>query len=173
MGLVCQIQRRLFWDHVSSSEIQLPNFTPAKWFECDFFRVTKAGYFYEYEIKLTMSDFRADRKKGYQTYRPTYASWPKHLQLAARDARGPARFFYVAPKDLAERIALELPDWAGLLEFNNRFLRVVRQAPILHKQKLSRAVVRKALLSSYHRYSEVWTSRNSEPLVSAPIKVTA
>jgi hypothetical protein len=41
----------------------IPNYTPRHWFECDVFEVTRAGFFREYEVKLSRSDFFADRAK--------------------------------------------------------------------------------------------------------------
>jgi len=32
-------------------------------FECDILEITKSGYSYEYEVKISVSDFKADSKK--------------------------------------------------------------------------------------------------------------
>lgn len=42
----------------------IPNYTPSGWFESDIFELTKSGYFREYEIKMSLSDFRADAVKA-------------------------------------------------------------------------------------------------------------
>jgi len=56
------IQRRLMVERYRRSFV-LYNYTPKTWFECDVFEITQAGYFREYEIKLSLSDFKADAEK--------------------------------------------------------------------------------------------------------------
>ncbi len=99
----------------------LPNYTSANWFECDVFEVTAAGYFVEYEVKLTLNDFKADAKKRRHSYGQATAM--KHSLLAAADPHGPSRFFFVTPPGLVaveHRESLDpaavLPSWAGLIE---------------------------------------------------------
>jgi hypothetical protein len=145
-----QIQRRLYFGSISASEVLMPNFAPVNWLECDVFRVTKAGYFYEYEIKLSVADFRADAKKTlFDDETKKYIG--KHEALTARFRCCPARFYFVTVPDVADRIKDELPDWAGLIVLD-RYLRQMRPAPILHKRKISRAIVRQAYRSAMGRF---------------------
>ena len=154
--------RRLYWDMAGQSAIVYPNFTPVNWWECDIFRVTSAGYFYEYEIKRTVADFRADRqKREYNWEERTYRS--KHMALTQRDTRGPSRFFYVVPAELTVRVEEELPEWSGLIEcapVHGRVdlvtIRVVRKALCLHRVKISRARVRQAERSAVARYWDLY-----------------
>ena len=44
-------------------KLRLPRYTPKGWWECDVFELTTSGYFREYEIKTSLSDFRNDAKK--------------------------------------------------------------------------------------------------------------
>lgn len=55
------IQRVLKY-HFNSHKYELQNSFVFNW-ECDFFSITKAGYAYEVEIKVSRSDFFADFKK--------------------------------------------------------------------------------------------------------------
>lgn len=124
----------------------LPHYTPRLWFECDVYEVTEAGYFREYEVKVTRSDFFRDMAKKRQD------SWKweggkkidlpgkvKHQSLAAQDIRGPSRFWFVTPPGLVT--VDEIPDFAGLIEVGmgegNRMPteREIRKAPQLHKVK--------------------------------------
>ena len=57
------VQNRLFWQFNSASEVLVPNYAPGGWWENDVFRLTKAGFWHEYEIKTSMADFRKDFKK--------------------------------------------------------------------------------------------------------------
>lgn len=126
----------------------LPRYTPRRWWECDVFELTAAGYFREYEIKLTLADFRADAHKrqcGRDARGRRSVLQPpeeKHRLLARRVAHGPTRFWFVTPEGLVPRA--ELPEWAGLLELRDRgagwqphhrwgVLEVVR-APTLHRR---------------------------------------
>lgn len=147
---VADIQRCLFWDCNSSSLAMMPNFCFRSWWECDFIRVTRARYFYEYEIKLSYSDYKADAKKSFYQYKTkTYEN--KWESLAKRSKEGPARFYFVMPDDLANKILPELPDWAGLIAFRRR-LRMLKQAPILHRERVSFSAVRQMKQSGYYRF---------------------
>lgn len=153
----------------------MPRWTPAQWFECDLFELTAAGFWREYEIKVSRSDFRNDRRKG-----PTERDlkwWKyigaadqetrsKHDRLAAGDTRGPVQFWFVAPAGI---IPLEeLPHWAGLIEIHahrtGRGLmaheRSVKSAPRLHRQPLKdpQSVERQLQKASYYRLlgRELW-----------------
>ncbi|KKK93421.1 hypothetical protein LCGC14_2693070, partial [marine sediment metagenome] len=99
-----KIQGKLISQYWSSSILLMPNYTPWQWFECDLFRVTKSLYFYEYEIKLTVSDFKADARKICSTsFWDENGHWQrgpnrhKHDLLRERSEKGPKRFYYVVP----------------------------------------------------------------------------
>jgi hypothetical protein len=136
----------------------LPNYTPAGWWECDVFELTAAGYFREYEIKLTRSDFLADRAKEKRLLWGLRVE-SKHQLLAQRSPRGPCRFWYVTPPGLVERA--ELPEWAGLIELADRGegqrpkwrwdARAVVEAPTLHRQPCDEKIIRHARGVCYYR----------------------
>ncbi len=141
----------------------VPRFTPPNWWECDVFELTKSGYFNEYEVKLTLADFRADAKKERSKYRgfgQPNAVENKHQLLAAGDPRGPARFSFVTPEGLIDRN--DLPIWAGLIELVDRgagfrpsirwFPKVVVTPPKLHKTKADEKWRQHAVGSCYHRF---------------------
>lgn len=167
------VQRWIWQDRWNTMALMVPNYTPDGWFECDMFAVTKAGYFYEYEIKLTKADLRADMKKRksgtYKTLRVAgevrlnhVAGRQKHTMLAEGDERGPSVFFYVVPVDLVG--ARAVPSWAGLIYVGERgglhgyhgLLSVVRQAPRRHQTKVARKIVDHARGVCYHRF---WNER--------------
>jgi len=138
----------------------LPNYTPRNWFECDVFEVTAAGYFVEYEVKLSKSDFRADADKAKRHYDQDWnASLErKHDLLAVSDARGPSRFYFVTPENLiAEQ---ELPPWAGLIIAHqgsrNVYLHTRRPAPQLHRIKLEDERFQSAMTTCYWRFLRLY-----------------
>ena len=65
--------------------------------------VTGGRYTVEVEIKRSMSDFRANAFKRHITNRQIYIHiWPR-------------QFYFMVPRELADRVQPELPRWAGLL----------------------------------------------------------
>lgn len=79
-----------------------PNIFIDRW-ECDLLEITKSGYTYEYEVKISRSDFKADARK--QTFRQSKAD-------AIRSGRT-NYFYYITPKDLI--VSDEVPEYAGLM----------------------------------------------------------
>lgn len=134
----------------------LPNYTPRNWFECDVFEVTAAGYFVEYEVKISKSDFRADaeKAKGFDAFNLER----KHDLLSVSDMRGPSRFYFVTPENLiAEQ---ELPPWAGLIIAHqgsrNVYLHTRRPAPQLHRIKLEDERFQSAMTTCYWRFLRLY-----------------
>jgi hypothetical protein len=143
-----EIQLFLFWRFGPASAVVIPNYRPWGWYECDFYQVTKAGFWVEYEVKVSVADFRADFKKA-----------EKHEALAAGEARGPRRFWYVMPWELAEKLSGEIPQYAGLMGVREdgsigRF----RVAPNLESRKVK---VNKELLFELF-YWRFWRGREGE-----------
>lgn len=146
----------------------MPNYTPAGWWECDAMEVTKAGYMVEYEVKISVSDFHADALKNRdREFKPglglVRCDHKKHDLLAAGDARGPARFYFVAPKGL---LTLDIiPAWAGLLEVAQHGRWIVsheaKKAPQLHRVKIASSVVEHARGVCYWRMHKLIQSRKT------------
>ena len=63
----------------------------------DILAVTKSRHLIEVEVKRTIADFRANAEKRFP-------------DVAIR-----SQFYFAVPPDLADRIAAELPDGAGLI----------------------------------------------------------
>lgn len=153
-----RIQHSLFYMHSQASMLMIPNYTPAGWWECDLLRITKAGYAEEFEVKVSVSDFKADGKKersGYAYEEGKLRKIPattKHDRLAARDPKGPSRFWFAMPEKIAEQV--QIPEWAGLISFGARSMtgRVIKAPPQLHRQKVSDKVIDHARAVFYWRY---------------------
>jgi hypothetical protein len=164
-------QRIVYGYRRDTYAVMVPNYTPDDWHECDLFGVTRAGYFHEYEIKLTRGDFRADAAKRLpDRYRHVpvdgttfgrydrVAGQRKHDRIGSGDAKGPSRFFYVMPRDMVP--VDEVPAWAGLFHLvpwrQTVRLEQVRDAPKLHAGKVDRHVFRHASHVCYFRF---WDER--------------
>jgi hypothetical protein len=120
-----------------SSGMWIPNWCPPNWWEADLARIMPSGRWHEVEIKLTVGDFNADRRKGQQPYvRGLYGKHTrvKHLELRAGDERGPNQFYYAMPDKVAASV--ELPPFAGLItlrDYGSRCRATIKvKAPILH-----------------------------------------
>lgn len=95
----CQLAIFKYRERISAWPILLTNIYFFSWWESDVLFVTRSGYFHEFEIKLSRSDFKADKKKS-----------RKHDKLER--GCGPSEFYYVCP---ANMISIdEVPDYAGL-----------------------------------------------------------
>lgn len=137
----------------------LPNFTPPNWWECDIFELTKSGFFREYEIKTSRSDFLIDASKGgYKRWKRNYLNEvgelpKKHDLLANKSAQGPSQFYFITPPDLG--VEEEVPSFAGhihILERNKKFyFKEIKPAPRLHGTKCDKATEEKAREACYYR----------------------
>ena len=137
----------------------LPNYAPAGWWECDVFEVTDAGYWHEFEVKVSRADFLADARKTkwgpWVSQKDRRESVSKHELLAQRAKTGPSRFTFVTPAGL---IPIEdVPEWAGLIEASrlkngySLYLKTVRPAPRLHSEKFGDRLLA-ARATSYYRF---------------------
>lgn len=66
MSVNCRTIEKCIHRHLrgKSHEWILPTITPVKWWECDIFSLTRAMYMIEFEIKVSVADFKADFKKS-------------------------------------------------------------------------------------------------------------
>ena len=94
----------------------------------DVLGVTKDRYLVEIEIKRSVSDFRADFRKRHRINRDSnIADFPK-------------QFYYLTPKELAEKLLPKIPEWAGLMcgDESGYSCTVMKVAPVNRlSQKLS------------------------------------
>jgi len=170
------IQHALFAKFGNSSRLMIPNYTPENWFECDLFRVTKAGYAEEFEIKLSVADFKADAKKGPDDNdrllhellpdnhwrKQKFDGRTKHERLSAGDPLGPIRFWFAMPEVVAAKV--EIPVWAGLVTFREhrehgpimnstwKECATFKRAPQLHRACCRGTIKDHALGVFYWRY---------------------
>lgn len=124
--------------------------------ESDFFCINRDGWAFEFEVKTSRSDFKADMKKpkheifktGYytQTHRSNGVDVSKQIEKKFI----PNRFYYAVPCGLISKD--EIPEYAGLITIDNLSLKIVRRAPFIHRRKLE---FRKVLCDKfYNRWIE-------------------
>jgi len=162
-----------------------PNVYLYEW-ESDMVSLTKAGYLHEYEIKISRSDFLADKKKvekhsgvqhgwrlltDYEKLQYDHqkqneffqkAGYFKHLTSEGHHRLDrPNYFWYVCPADMVK--PEEVPDYAGLMYVGDKdwhAITVVRQAPKLHRVQATSAQIMTILVAMEWRY---WRLRMKEP----------
>lgn len=149
-----EIQQVLIRERFRTSKVW-PNYTSKDWWECDVFEVTPSGYFCEYEIKLTLSNFRADfekRKSHWHRGQQQMVARDKHQQLLQdfTDVT-PRRFFFVCPSGLIPEA--EVPAYAGLIYVSEHLTehQIIR-APERHRLKVRPAVIDHAHSVCYYRW---------------------
>jgi hypothetical protein len=120
-----KLQRLIRSKYHQTSKIIIENiyFFSYDW-ESDVFIVKNNGYIYEVEIKISLSDFKADLKKV-----------EKHRQLKEQSGFIPNKFFYCTPKGLLK--LEDIPEYAGLIETDSLCTENTKEAPFLHKNKIS------------------------------------
>lgn len=110
------------------TDIVIPNFYVGR-YEMDLFRLTPALFVYEYEIKVSRSDFKNDSKKGYTNWKGVTTKKHELVQNGKRCNR----FFYVVPFNMI-RID-ECPEYAGLIYYKDGRFDIVKHAKLLTKEK--------------------------------------
>lgn len=130
------IQQQLRYNFLSSSSVKYftENLNVYDW-ESDVLKITKSGYAYEFEIKISRPDFKNDFKHKKK----------KHTLLESKESSSkiPNYFYYVVPEGLVSEE--EIPEYAGLIYVlgtiigNGRvyyqFLEI-KKAPKLHSNKI-------------------------------------
>lgn len=112
--------------------------------ETDFLIINNNGYVYDFEIKVSISDFKADFKKthkhnilqnGYFQVPYEYSGkYEVNKPIYTNDR--PNRFYYCIPETLQSKIELLLPEYAGLIivtEFGE--VKKIKEGKLLHKEK--------------------------------------
>ena len=98
--------------------------------EFDLLCIRRSGFSDEVEIKRTVSDFRADfMKTGIHGLK-------KHDLLEASNSQT-NYFWFLMTDELAEKMKDEIPDYAGVYVKRHSFVRELKKAPRLHKNKIS------------------------------------
>ena len=107
--------------------------------ECDVISVSKSDYIYEYEIKISKSDFKRDFIKEKHTYMLNEKSTFKRKgEIFYRTTN---YFYFVTPSDLVS--IDDVPDYAGLIYFNGDSFEIVKKPKLLHDTKASTEFIKK------------------------------
>lgn len=133
--------------------------------EADIFEVTKAGYLYEFEVKISRADFFADAKKVGKSDKVMSGERCNH-------------FIYLVPQDLIK--PEEVPEYAGLQYVTDIFYtparkmgnyddldwmipnlrtKIITPSPRLSHEKLGKTHLPKLMESTYTRFhtKTIWS----------------
>ena len=127
--------------------ICIPNL--CRWHEMDVAVLTRSGYLWEFEIKVSQQDWNGDNHKD----KPT-----GYRQRPLRDLSQVKRFYYVYPEGLT--CPEWVPEWAGLIEARYKtqggkcyvVLREEREAKDRKVEKVETRDREAMLRSVYHRF---------------------
>jgi hypothetical protein len=169
--MVAEIQKRLYFQYNSANYHASNAYIFNHDWESDHFCISKTGYAYEFEIKVSKNDFKKDFEKykhvyfrtlpnryvvlnrgntrgdilsrvlvrangiygSYDKYDTTYAEASKIRITDLFKIKIPNRFYFVCPQNIIP--VSDVPTYAGLI-YNEEFgLKVIKEAPLLHKIK--------------------------------------
>lgn len=142
-------------DHYGKFYYHLTNSFIYEW-ESDFFCLSKEGYAYEVEVKISRADFRADFKKvnkhkilgsrgrivtipdftgKYSLIKGKLVEAPHtYVRFVNGRTSSPNRFIYLAPVGVIPHD--EVPEYAGLMEIDHYgSIDTVIKPPFIHKHK--------------------------------------
>lgn len=155
------IQQKLSY-FLSSVRYDIDNLYVFRW-ESDKLIKTRSGYYYEFEIKISKSDFKNDFKHktdkhhllkamltGEKHTLTFYREWEwnknryvsfeafeksrQHPSNFTDKQKKPNYFYYVVPENMIT--ADDVPEYAGLIYVtDDGWLKTVKKAPLLHKEK--------------------------------------
>lgn len=122
--------------------------------EMDLAVITPAGYLWEFEIKLTLADWKADANKSKWRH-------PSRKYIS--------RFYYAVPEGMAEKVPDFVPESTGLIEFVYLKGRgewrpsEVRKATGKRGEKVSDIMLKKIMEKAYYRFwGQRWHRQQSE-----------
>ena len=131
-----KIQAIMFKDLVDKGHSYIAPNTLALPYESDLLSITTSNRLYEYEIKISRSDFKADFNKKNKHW-----MYQRAKEYAGNVAalRIPSCFYYVVPDSLIR--LEEVPPYAGLIYIcDRRFAHIVKRAPKLHSDTVAQYV---------------------------------
>jgi len=108
--------------------------------EMDIMSISKSDLLYEFEVKVSRADFKADFKKR---------KWEKYTTPITRLT--PNYFSYVCPTNMIELV--EIPEYAGLYYFQDGNIEEVRKPKMIHKSKCNKTqIIEKVSRINSERY---------------------
>lgn len=154
---------RTIWLKYGQGQISSPNIFYYA-FESDLLILRNTGTVVEYEIKLSVSDFKNGlKKKAFlhgsdkrKTVKQThYLQKPISRYKYLKSGYGANMFYYVMPAEVAEKV--EIPEWAGLIHARpwrkkQCILSVMKKPKYLHRKDPHPDLKEKLLIACYYKF---------------------
>ena len=157
------IQQQLRYSFLSPNSVKYftENLNVYDW-ESDVLKITKSGYAYEFEIKISRGDFKNDFKHKKK----------KHLLLENKEnnSKMPNYFYYVVPEGLVTED--EVPEYAGLIYVHATIIgnsrvyyqfQEIKAAPKLHSNKIDENNL-KLIDKFYYNYIH-WKHKHEKDII--------
>lgn len=157
------IQQQLRYSFLSPNSVKYftENLNVYDW-ESDVLKITKSGYAYEFEIKISRGDYKNDFKHKKK----------KHLLLENKEnkAKMPNYFYYVVPEGLITED--EVPEYAGLIYVHASIIgnsrvyyqfQEIKKAPKLHSDKIDENNL-KLIDKFYYNYIH-WKHKHEKDII--------
>ena len=160
-----------------------PNIYLGKW-EADLLEITKAGYLYEYEVKISRHDFKIDSQKATYHYGTNIPKSRKYDVLQAGERVN--YFSFLVPEGLID--PEEVPEWAGLIyargyvdkipvgsdkegeiiyeERTGIFLSTIKKPRRLREEKISPKELEEINRKLYYRYHKIRCKLRGKKLIT-------
>jgi hypothetical protein len=116
--------------------------------EADAIGVNKNNYIYEYEIKVSRSDFQAEfrnKKHKHELLKNRKASIFYNIWIKGKRTEDkkeviliPNRYYFACEEGLIK--PSDVPEYAGLIYIIDNGINVIKKAPLLHKVKANQKI---------------------------------
>jgi hypothetical protein len=147
-----------------TTHLLVPNACSLCGWEQDLVVIHKSGFMEEVEVKISASDYRREfSDRSFDKFRK-HSIFRGELEPGHGSSRV-RRFWFAMPAELAEKLAGEIPEYAGLLSVKRAAVRsqcvtIVKKAPILRGSRKLEPEEQIAVLRLAHlRY---WDVRRKE-----------
>lgn len=155
-----QIQKELYLKLRPSHLYTIPNIYRYDW-ESDILSITKSNMAIEYEIKVSVQDYKKDFTHKKEKHEVLKNGWRKAKNEREKRWRGeiikssrPNRFYYLVPSEMINE--WDIPEYAGLLWYISKGkytrIKVMKKAPLLHKEKIDNDFIYNCLRGMYYKY---------------------
>lgn len=185
-----EIKNTLMKSLYDSKSLITDNFVGCGLGECDILRITGADLVYEYEIKVSRADFKAEMRnktKKHEVLRGKHKTDPhtwnypgggtdteEVLQERWGSVGRPNYFFYAVPENMLK--VEEIPDFAGLIYISDSEVKIIKKAPKLHSFKATYKLIRKVCnaLTAKNIFGSsfmTWRNKENERLYGESVKL--
>lgn len=159
------IRKVLNVEYLSNPKYLVHNLYVFEW-ESDYLARTRAGYWYEVEIKISLSDFKNDFKKKEKHETLRTGRYQPRWGIDRVDGLRPNYFAYCVPEPLVAKVEHLVPEYAGLFGVSEYGHLIQHKGmPRLHSEKLTDEQLKLAEKFYYNWAEQVRKNREHDAIV--------